>query len=326
MRPLRHLTALGLLLALLVLPSMATAATHEAHGWWWRAQTGLLGADLPPPPDVPKDGLLVERAPDGATAVSAVRFRLADGETDPVLTLTVASGQSSGAAIAACQTVRAGWNGAQGGRWDSAPRWDCQQGRVDGEVSDDGSTWTWSLAPLVREDGAISVMLVDATSTPFHVAFEAPSEASLTTTTAPPPPPPAPDPDPGPAPSSDGQQPPSAASGSSAFAPPVTTDPGPAAPAEPGPPAPEVADPAPAAPVAQPPVQPVAAPPASAPARGLSPLATGLMGLIAGLLMADLLSSRGSGTWSRPWRPPRESTGGVGRFARARSDRPAALW
>lgn len=325
MTRLRRLTALGLLLVLLVLPSMATAATHETHGWWWRAQTGVLGADLPPPPNVPEDGLLVERAPDGATAVSAVRFRLADGEAEPVLTLTVASGQSSGAAIAACQTVRAGWNGAQAGRWDSAPNWDCEQGRVDGEVSDDGSTWSWSLEPLVREDGVISVMLVDATSTPFHVAFEAPSAASLTTSTAPPPPPPAPDPDPGPPPSSQAQAPPSS-SGSSAFTPPVTTESGPAAPAEPPPPAPEVADPAPAVPVSEPPAQPVAAAPPMAPDEGLSPLATGLMGLIAGLLLTDLFSVRGGGTGWPPWRPPRESSGGVGRFARPRSDRPAALW
>lgn len=323
MTRLRRLTALGLLVVLLVLPSMATAATHEAHGWWWRAQTGLLGADLPPPPDVPEDGLLVERAPDGATAVSALRFRLADGETDPVLTLTVASGQSSGAAIAACPTGRVGWNGAQGGRWDSAPSWDCEQGRVDGEASDDGSTWSWSLAPLVREDGVLSVMLVDATATPFHVAFEAPSASSLSTTTAPPPPPPAPDPDPGPPPA---QQPPSASSGSSTFAPPPPTQAGPPA-ADPAPPAPEVADPAPAAPVAQPPAEPVAAPAAPVvPAQGVSPLAAGLMGLIGGLLLTDLFSARSSGAGTLPWRAPRESSGGVGRFARPRSDRPAALW
>lgn len=322
MRRLRHLTGFGLLVVLLVLPSMATAATHEDHGWWWRAQTGLLGADLPPPPDVPEDGLLVERAPDGATAVSALRFRLTEGESDPVLTLTVASGRSSGAAIAACQTVRAGWSGDHGGRWDAVPRWDCEQGRVDGEVSEDGSTWTWSLAPLVREDGVLSVMLVDATSTPFHVAFEPPSAASLSTTTAPPPPPTVPDPDPGPPPA---QEPSSASSGSSVFAPPPPTGTAPSAGA-PAPPAPEVAEPAPAAPVEQPPAQPVAAPPPVAPDPGPSPLATGLMGLIGGMLLTDLFSSRGSGMAWPPWRAPRESPGGIGRFARTRSDRPAALW
>lgn len=329
MRRLRYRTALGLLVVLLALPATSSAATYETHGWWWRAQTGLLGAELPPPPDVPEDGLLVERGPDGATAVAAVRFGLSEGETDPVLELTVASGESTGAVIAACPTRRAGWPGEQAGRWDAAPGWDCEAGRVDGVPSDDGSTWSWALAPLVGEGGVISVALVDGTSNTFHLAFEAPTDTSLRTTTAPPPPgPPPSSPPPPPAESTSASsssgafQPPHASSSGAPGSTPFAIEEGPGAPV-PSEPPPEVAPPAQPATSAV----PVAISPPGAPqTEGLPPLAFVLMGAIGTLIVTDVAERglpRGGGP---PWRAPRQGTGGIGRFAAQRTQRPSSLW
>ena len=329
LRRLRQGLAVVLLAVLVALPTASSAATHETHGWWWRAQTGLLGAELPPPPDVPEDGLLVERTPDGATAVSAVRYQLDESESDPVLVLTVASGSSEGAAIAACPTSRTGWTGEQGGRWDSAPGWDCNAGRVDGVVSEDGATWSWELAPLVRDGGVISVMLVDGTTNPFHVAFEAPTDASMETTTAPPPPPDAPDPVAPPPPGQDTTQPPppSGGSGEPVFVPPAVE--APSAPAPGGtsteaPAAPEVAAPQQPAdtsgpvPIAQP--QPAATEVSS----GLSPVAFALMLAIIALLGADVLRDRA--VIAQVLRGGRTTDGGIGRFARERTAPPDPLW
>lgn len=327
MTTLRRFTALVLLALLLVLPTAAASVEAEGHGWWWRPQSGLLGVDVPPPPDVPEDGLLVERAPDGLTALSALRFRLDEGEADPVLTLTVASDQGgAAAAIAACPTtVR--WTPDQAGRWDVAPSYDCERGQVDGVRSEDGATWTWDLDSLVSDAGVLDFALVDGSETPFHVAFEAPTASSLSTTVAPPPPPPAPDPPPPPPASQEGQQqPPAESSDPPAFVPPpMRTETGPPPGQTTAPPAPEVAGPGTAEqPVVQPAAQPVATP--AAPAQGLSPLAAGLMGMIGALLLTDLLAIGGQGGGSRPWRRPRETTGGIGRFARDRTEGPAALW
>ena len=53
--------AVGLLTA-----APAGAAELTDAGWWWRLQDGP--APLPAPPTVPPGGLLVQGAPDGATA------------------------------------------------------------------------------------------------------------------------------------------------------------------------------------------------------------------------------------------------------------------
>lgn len=176
-----------------LLPSGADAATLAQAGWWWRVNDGALPATVPTPPMVPKGGLYVAGAPDGATAIAALHFDLAEGETAPVLTLKVAENGDQGgdtALLAACLTGSA-WQPAEGGTWTSKPFPACAEGSVNGVRAEDGSTWTFALAPLAS-DGIVDVTLVPgvdpsrpegANGSSFQLAFEPPTAASLATTT-----------------------------------------------------------------------------------------------------------------------------------------------
>jgi hypothetical protein len=184
------LLAGAVLLALV--PVAAEATTLTQAGWWWRANDGALPATVPAPPNVPEGGLMVAGAPDGATAIAALHFELADDETAPVLTLAMAENGDQGgdtAILAACLTGSA-WQPASGGTWTSKPFPACSSGSVTGVRADDGATWTFALAPLLS-DGIIDVTLVpgiDPTlpagvnGSVFQLVFAAPTAASLTTT------------------------------------------------------------------------------------------------------------------------------------------------
>lgn len=181
-------------LALGLVPGTGAGAVElDSHGWWWRAQTGLNGTEVPPPPNVPDDGLAVGAAPDGATALAALRYDLAPGDTSPVLTLTVADNGGFGdgqATLAACPPqVR--WSAAQAGRWDRRPVGDCLAASVQGIRSDDGATWTFPVAPLV-DDGSVDIVIVPGAQTPdgaptpgFQIAFDPPGPDALAVTVLP---------------------------------------------------------------------------------------------------------------------------------------------
>lgn len=192
----RRAAAGGVLLAgaalLLALPGRAEAAGLAKAGWWWRVNDGSLPVTPPPPTNVPEGGLLVAGAPDGATAIAALHFDVADNETSPVLTLTVAPNGDQGgstAVLAACVTGSA-WDPASAGGWGYKPFSACDQGSVNGIRSDDGASWTFALAPLLS-GGIVDVTLVpgvDASRPPgangstFQLAFNPPTAASLATT------------------------------------------------------------------------------------------------------------------------------------------------
>lgn len=194
MRPLR--AALGGALvaaaaAVALVPTGAGAATLAQTGWWWRVNDGL---PVPPPvpPNVPEGALMVAGAPDGATAIAALHFDLADDESSPVLTLQVAENGDQGgesALLAACLTGSA-WQPASAGSWGSKPFPACNVGSVTGVRSEDGKSWTFALTPLVT-DGVVDVTLVpgtdpdlppEAAGSTFQLVFDAPTAASLTTT------------------------------------------------------------------------------------------------------------------------------------------------
>lgn len=185
------------------MPATGEAELEDA-GWWWYLQTGVV--DLPPPPSVPEDGLMVGNGADGSTAVAAVRYLLEDDDiSGATLTLEVASEQGGEAAgIRACPAI-ARWRGAQAGAWEQRPGSDCEEGEVAGTRDEDGETWTFELAPLA-DNGMINVILQpgaleapeeaegspdaedpaapetaeeDEPSAPFQVAFEPPEDASL---------------------------------------------------------------------------------------------------------------------------------------------------
>lgn len=342
---------LTLVIAALVAPlvaSTAGAATLAAHGWWWRPQSGLLGAAIPPPA-VPEDGLAVESLPEEPTAVSAVRYALAKDETQPVLVLTVAD-QQGDIAIQACATTSF-WKSTHGGAWDDRPTFDCGTA-VDGTPAEDGKTWRWELAPLLR-NRRVDVVLVPAAGA-GRVTFEAPDNASLQTQRDTggsedfDPPPVTDFTEPGAAPpagsgGSQGFEPPDTATGSSAGEPPPgmppadsgaapglspqAAQPPPVAPGAMagGEPLPQVAGPAESA------AAPTAAPP-TVPTSSQSSTTVGAivaaMALLLGLALwhQDSSVARRTAPLARAGIPVAAATvGGLGRFARPRSGAPPPL-
>jgi hypothetical protein len=195
MRARRALGASLLIAAAVVamVPGPADAATLAQAGWWWRVNDALVPATIPVPL-VPEGGLLVAGAPDGATAISALHFDVADGEGAPVLTLAVAENGDvggEGAVLAACLTGSA-WQAESGGAWINKPFPACDQGSVTGVRAADGRSWTFALAPLLS-DGIVDVTLVPGTDpalpagangSTFQLTFAAPTSASLATSGA----------------------------------------------------------------------------------------------------------------------------------------------
>ena len=164
--------------------------------WWYRANVtlpavGASPAPAPAPPTVPEGGLLVAGAPDGATAVAALRYELAEGESNPTLTLTVAENGDQGGAsavIGACVAGSAWGGGEHGGPWESKPNAACDAGSVQGIRSEDGTTWSFGLAPLVVGN-EVNVVITPGTVAPdapvgstFSLAFNPPSTSALVTT------------------------------------------------------------------------------------------------------------------------------------------------
>jgi hypothetical protein len=166
-----------------------SAAQLTDASWWWRGNMGP--APLPAPATVPADGLYVAGTPDGASAIAAVRYQLAVGESNPVLTLTVADNGAQGAdaaVIGACVAGSAWGGGEQGGPWDAKPNAACQSGSVQGLPSADHTSWTFALAPLVVA-GEVNVVITPgsiAADTPvgstFSIAFAPVTGASVATT------------------------------------------------------------------------------------------------------------------------------------------------
>ena len=159
------------------------AADLMTAGWWWRAQTGAT--TLPPPPHVPPNGLAVGNAPDGPSAVAAVRFALQADERDPILTLAVADVFAAGDPVLVACPAGAPWFGPQAGPWEERPEAACAVGTVNGVESEDGASWTFALSAIYR-DGLLDVVILPAEgSDPFEMSFEAPTAESLRTTKAP---------------------------------------------------------------------------------------------------------------------------------------------
>lgn len=151
------LTAVGLALA--SVPTAADAATLEQQGWWYRLRPAGLPTEAPARPDVAEGELLVEGSPEGPVAISAVRFRIDEGETNPVLTVRTVdqAGVPETTVVLACAAdVR--WNPAEGGAWDNRPYPDCTTS-VEGSPSDDGTTWSFPVAALAS-GSALDVVLL----------------------------------------------------------------------------------------------------------------------------------------------------------------------
>ena len=169
----------------------ASAVTVDASGWWWRPNTTAAPIDVPPRSDVGPDQLLVEGEPEGAVAVAAVRFKLAEGETSPILTITPTSDSllSPEAVVLACR-VGSSWVPAQGGKWELKPIPDCGTS-VQG-IPSDGGKLTFALTPL--QSGADLEVVIAPGKNPtapndyvpgsaFSLKFAKPTSADLKTST-----------------------------------------------------------------------------------------------------------------------------------------------
>lgn len=164
----------------------ADASSIDDTGWWSRTnQEPTLGGVLTPPTVSPGQ-LVVEGAPEGATAIAAIRATLPEGTGSPVLTLEVASESGGGSAVLlACQSG-SGWTGAHAGSWDAKPSPDCSQS-VQGIPADDGTTWSFALAPLQFEDqldvvftpGIDPNLPEGLNGSTFRIVFARPSPASI---------------------------------------------------------------------------------------------------------------------------------------------------
>jgi hypothetical protein len=146
----------------------AQAVQGLQSGYWWQGQPA--GAPLPPPPNVPANGLWVSGGPDNVVAISAIRFQLRADEAAPVLTVKVNSqfppkqlsdptnvGQD---VVLACPATGA-WKAAAAGAWNAKPQYNCT-GAVHGTPSADGTVISFDLG-AVAADSKVDVVLVPGT-------------------------------------------------------------------------------------------------------------------------------------------------------------------
>jgi hypothetical protein len=168
----RHTIRIAVVVAMVVAAGAVVGSRVPAQavqglesGYWWQGQPD--GAPLPPPPNVPANGLWVSGSEANQVAVAAVRFQLAPTEAAPVLTAKINSAtpapQATNAAnagqivILACPATP-GWRPAQAGAWSTRPQFNCA-GAVNGAVSADGTTITFDLGGVV-DNGVVDVALV----------------------------------------------------------------------------------------------------------------------------------------------------------------------
>jgi hypothetical protein len=122
----------------------AGAVSNIQTGYW---------SSLPASPQTPSGGFEVASNPSGSSAVAALRFSLAPGETPTKLDLKAAQAQpASQVAIEACVIAAksANWQPPSGGpgALSSAPTPDCSSGIVGGVLSADGSSMSFDLSSL----------------------------------------------------------------------------------------------------------------------------------------------------------------------------------
>lgn len=161
---------LSVSLAVLGASFLVLAPTVEAVGaptsaWWSRAATTTptdeVPAGLPVAPatpdtvpigaTVPEGQLLVEGSPDGATAIAAVRWELAEGESSPSITLPVGetSTVNPQSVVLACKAATP-WTPPEAvpGKWDTKPLVDGTR-CVNGVIAEDLSTITFGVQPIL---------------------------------------------------------------------------------------------------------------------------------------------------------------------------------
>ena len=175
-------------------------ASTAVTGWWSRLNQGDLDLSPANPGETPEDGVSVASAPDGATAIAALRFTLREGDVNPTLTLKVAGTSTNGNAaetvILACH-AGAAWTGGGRQDWESKPPAACDTaaggGSVTGQRSSDGTSWVFPLGVL-QLNRTVNIVLVPgkepsaSTSPTFQVSFARPAPGAVATERGTPPP------------------------------------------------------------------------------------------------------------------------------------------
>jgi hypothetical protein len=117
------------------------------QGWWSKLQNSSLPAPAPAPPNVAPGQLNVQGAPDGAVALAAFKATLGAKDTNPTLTLKVASDGGGGSAILlACRSGSA-WTPEENGDFAHAPNVDAKT-CVNAQRAADGKTYVVPLGAL----------------------------------------------------------------------------------------------------------------------------------------------------------------------------------
>jgi hypothetical protein len=171
-----------------VWPAPAQAESPDSTGWWNKLKPVLppdAGNPIPPPPDVPAEGLLVANDPSGAQAFVALRFE-ATRARQAVLTLHAPGDEPvpPTAAMVACP-VLSDWDQVFDGPWERRPDVDCLTIAAPGEISDDGLTVTWPINEEYFRLGVlvnkieIAVLPDPASAVPFRAVFERPGFDAL---------------------------------------------------------------------------------------------------------------------------------------------------
>lgn len=159
------LAVLGNVFLLAAPVPVSAAAGAPTSAWWSRLSNPNPASEVPaalpvPAPETPPvpagaaagDGqLVVESTPEGAVAITAIRWELADGDSTPSLTLPIGPGSTLNpqSIVLACRAA-APWSPPDGGAgtWNAKPLVDGTR-CVNGVISDDLSTIAFGLQPLV---------------------------------------------------------------------------------------------------------------------------------------------------------------------------------
>lgn len=175
---LRLLLVCSAALTAVFLPSQIVMAKEDRaiapriHGWWTQTYIEGIGSAQP---DVPRKGMLVENAPSGPIALSALKFSLKDGQVPKQLSLSI-----SGSAIitqppVACVATTA-FESSQGGAWEDRPVHDCTHS-VPGVVNADQTRIRFPVGKLA-ERRSLSVVILAGGPTD-RIAFAKPGPKTL---------------------------------------------------------------------------------------------------------------------------------------------------
>ncbi|MBV9872526.1 MAG: hypothetical protein JO214_18080 [Frankiaceae bacterium] len=155
----------------------ASADSPVRQGWWTITNPGTPAVAVAPP-DVPKDGLLVQGGPTGSNAYAALDYAV-DGGQVATLTLRVTKGSASvpGAALQLCPLRNKSFTAEQGGPIAHAPAYRCGKPIVSAKPDASGATYKFSVTSLISGGSlAVAILPTDPTA---RVVLDAPGSTSL---------------------------------------------------------------------------------------------------------------------------------------------------